>query len=92
MSKHIFSIEKKYVVETNQGTTSSFDAVGSQQILEAFDRKETAKPVRQKLVPCLHFYGLHCLCCCLHEGGVCACVRVFREAGCEGEAGNIQCR
>ena len=44
-----------------------------------------------ELDPCVHTVGLHCL-YCLHEGGVCACVRVFREAGCEGEAGNMQCR
>ena len=48
----IFSDRNKYAVETKQGKKSSFDAVGSQQIFEAFDRKEAVKRVKRSLVPC----------------------------------------
>ena len=83
---------KKYAVETKRAKNSSFDVVGSQQILKAFDRKEAVKCVKRNLIPCVHTVGLHCL-YCLNEGVcvcvcVCVCARVFREAGYEGEAGN----
>ena len=47
-----FFDRKKYAVETKQAKNSSFDAVGSQQILGAFDRKEAVKRVKRNLVPC----------------------------------------
>ena len=82
---------KKYAVETKREKNSSFDVVGSQQILKASDRKEAVKCVKRNLIPCVHTVGLHCL-YSLHEGCVCLCVRVFREARYEGEAGNVQHR
>ena len=76
-----------------QAKNYHFDAVGSQQVLKAFDRKEAVKRVKRNLVPCVHTVGLHYLCCLL-DGCVCVCARarVFPEAGYEGEAGNVQCR
>ena len=79
-----FFDRKKNAVETKQAKNSSFDVVGSQQIFKASDRKEAVKRVKRNLVPCLHTVGLNCL-YCLHEG-VCVYVRVYREAGYEGEA------
>ena len=66
---------KKYAVESKRAKNSSFDVVGSQQILKAFDRKEAVKCVKRNLVPCVHTVGLHCL-YCLHEGCVCVRARV----------------
>ena len=84
---------EKYAVETKRANNLSFDVVGSQQkILKAFDRKEAVKCVKRNLIPCVHSVGLHFLYCLLREGCVCVCVRVFREAGYEGEAGNVQRR
>ena len=73
---HFFFDRMKYAVETKQAKNSSFDAVGSQQILEAFDQKETVKRVKRNLVPCVHTVGLDCLYCLLHEGGVSMRARV----------------
>ena len=78
-------------METKQAKNSRFDAVGSQQILEAFDRKEAVKRVKRNLVPPLCIQSV-CTVCTACMKGVCVCVRVFREAGYEGEAGNVQCR
>ena len=86
-----FFDRKKYAVETKQAKNSSFDVVGSQQILEAFDRKEAVKRVKRNLVPPLCIQSV-CTVCTACMKGVCVCVRVFREAGYEGEAGNVQCR
>ena len=79
-------------METKQAKNSSFDAVGSQQILDAFDLKEAVKRVKRNLVNRVHAVGLHCTVCTACMKGVCVCVRVIREAGYEGEAGNVQCR
>ena len=48
----LFFDRKNYAVETKQAKNSSFDGVGSQQILETFDRKEAVKRVKRNLVPC----------------------------------------
>ena len=70
-----FFDRKKYAVEMKRAKNYHFDAVGSQQILKAFDRKEAVKRVKRNLVPCVHTVGMHCL-YCLHEGGVCVRARV----------------
>ena len=57
---HFFrSNRKKYAVEMKQAKNYHFDAVGSQQVLKAFDRKEAVKRVKRNLVPCVHTFGLH---------------------------------
>ena len=70
---------RKYAVETKRAKNSSFDVVGSQQSLKAFDRKEVVKCVKRNLIPCVHTVGLHCL-YCLHEGVcVCACACFVKQ-------------
>ena len=88
-ASHIIFDRKKYAAETKRAKNYNIDAVGSQQILKAFDRTEAVKRVKRNLVP---VYIQSACTVCTACTRVCVRACPSRESGHEGEAGNVQCR
>ena len=89
---HFFSTGKPYAVETKQAKSchflrrwdpADFEGFRSNKWLQRNACNGTWSPAYIQSVSTI------CTAC---MKGVCVCVRVFREAGYEGEAGNVQYR